>query len=233
MRAMPLRKQWWLTIGAVLLVGGPLLSVPALAVWLPTRWIVAAGHRHVRPMGELPRCQAAIVLGAGVRPSGTPSATLADRLDTGIDLYRAGRVRKLLLSGDHGQHTYDEANAMRRYALAAGVPASDVFLDHAGFSTYETMYRARDVFQVRTAIVVTQRFHLDRAVYTARALGLEAWGCEADRRRYALAFRNELREVLARAKAILWLHLLEPKPRYLGPAIPITGDGRATWDRED
>jgi len=188
------------------------------------------GRRGIPPRAELPPCQVAIVLGAGVRPDGSPSAMLEDRLATGVELYRAGKVKKLLLSGDHGRVNHDEANAMRRFVLAAGLPSQDVFLDHAGFSTYETMYRARDVFLVRDAIVVTQRFHLPRAVYTARALGLAAWGCEADRRPYLTATRSAAREWLARCKALLELHLTRPRPRFLGPTIPITGDGRATWD---
>jgi len=226
---MPLARQWLLTIAVLALIGLPTAGLPLL-VAISNAWILRGAKPHMRARDELPACTVAIVLGAGLRPSGEPSAILTDRLETGIELYRAGLVRKLLLSGDHGQHAYDEVNAMRRYILDAGVPPRDVFLDHAGFRTYDTMYRARDVFGVERCIVVTQRFHLARSVYTARRLGLEAWGCAADRRRYAFARRNALREVLARAKAFLDLHVRKARPRYLGPAIPITGDGRATWD---
>jgi SanA protein len=121
---------------------------------------------------------------------------------------------------------------MRRHILAAGIPPEDVFLDHAGFSTYQTMYRARDVFGVETAIVVTQRFHIARAVYTARRLGINAWGYEADRRRYPAARRNAIREALARCKAAAELRVLKPRPRYLGKPHPITGSGLSTWDEE-
>jgi len=208
------------------------LAALALVVTLtaPNVWIVRAARAHLKPLAELPHCQVAIVLGAGVRPSGEPSATLEDRLAAGIELYRAGIVKKLLLSGDHGQRHYDEANAMRRYVLTAGIPKQDVFLDHAGFRTFDTMYRARDVFKVSTAIVVTQRFHLPRAVYIARTLGLDAWGYAADRRTYQAARRNQAREVLARCRAFIDLHIRPARPRYLGQPIPITGDGRATWD---
>jgi SanA protein len=195
--------------------------------------VVLGARPYLVAPQELPRCQVAIVLGAGVRPGGEPSDALADRLQTGIDLYRAGLVGKLLLSGDHGQRGYDEVNAMRRYAVAAGIPRRDVFLDHARFRTFDTMYRARDVFEVGECIVVTQRFHLARAVYTARTLGLTAWGCEADRRRYVGEPKLAAREWLARCKAVLDLHVLDKRPRYLGSPIPITGDGRATWDEAE
>jgi SanA protein len=170
----------------------------------------------------------AIVLGAKVYATGTPAPMLTDRLDTGIALYKLGKVDKILLSGDHGQKTYDEVNAMLDYVVARGVPDEDVFTDHAGFSTYDTMYRARDVFEVKDALVVTQGFHLARAVYTARALGLEATGVVADIQPYANERRFAMRDWLARVKAFVQLHVTKPLPRYLGPVIPIDGDGRAT-----
>jgi SanA protein len=153
---------------------------------------------------------------------------LADRLETGVQLYRLGKVGKLLLSGDHGDISYDEVNVMRTYVLERGVPAEDIFMDHAGFSTFDTMYRARHVFRVTNALVVTQEFHLARAVYTAQALGLDAAGVSADRRPYAGTNRLRLREWFARCKAFAQLHLLRSGPRALGPEIPITGDGTAT-----
>jgi SanA protein len=153
---------------------------------------------------------------------------LADRLETGVELYRLGKVEKLLLSGDHGTVPYDEVNAMRTYVIERGVPPEDIFMDHSGFSTFDSMYRARDVFLVTDALVVTQDFHLPRAVYTARALGLEATGVSADRRPYRDTGRLAVREWLARCKAFLQLQVLNSRPRFLGPTIPITGDGRAT-----
>jgi len=121
---------------------------------------------------------------------------------------------------------------MRRYVLREGVPAEDVFMDHAGFDTYDSIYRARDVFGVEGVVIVTQAFHLPRAVYTARALGLDAVGLVADRRPYALRVRVwlALRESLSRVKALLEIHVLHARPRFLGPRIPITGDGRRTVD---
>ena len=212
----------------VVTAGAGLLAAMILFVG-SNLFIMWQGGRHrVTGPSEAPNAEVAIVLGAKVWPGGTPSNMLEDRLLTGIELYRQGKVGKLLLSGDHGQVDYDEVNAMRTFVLDRGVPPEDVFMDHAGFSTYDTMYRARDVFQVRDALVVTQGFHLDRAVYTARALGLEATGVPADLRPYQNEGRFAARDWLARLKALLQLHVLRSSPRFLGPPIPISGDGRVT-----
>lgn len=188
------------------------------------------GKAGIRPIEAVQPAQAALVLGAYVKPDGTPSAMVEDRLITAYDLYQAGKVEKILISGDHGRVEYDEVNAMRRYLEAKGVPTEDIFMDHAGFDTYDSMYRARDVFQVHSVIVVTQAFHLPRAVWLARRLGLEAEGVVADRWEYAGARYYATREVLARVKAFgEWAS--RQKPTFLGPVIPITGDGRATHDQ--
>ncbi|MFH0916731.1 MAG: ElyC/SanA/YdcF family protein [bacterium] len=214
---------WLLVDVAVLIV------LAGLAV-LVSNLVIALSARSsmVDRADEAPQAQVAIVLGAKVYPNGGLSPMLTDRLETGVLLYKLGKVDKLLLSSDHGQTTYDEVNAMLRYALERGVPEEDVFTDHAGFNTYDTMYRARDVFEVTTALVVTQRFHLARAVYTARSLGLEAIGVPADIQPYASERRFAMRDWLARVKAFFQLHVTKPEPRYLGAAIPIDGDGRAT-----
>jgi SanA protein len=218
------RAVFWslIALGIVVVLAGLALLVPNL--------IITRGARDyiVQSPEDAPHAQCAIVLGARVYPDGSPYPMLADRLETGIKLYELGKVDKLLLSGDHGQTTYDEVNVMLDYVLARGVPDEDVFTDHAGFDTYDTMYRARDVFQVETALIVTQDFHLSRAVYTARELGLEATGVVADLQPYGSETRNAVREVLARANAVLQLHITHPDPKYLGPLIPITGDGRTT-----
>ncbi|MDI6816997.1 MAG: ElyC/SanA/YdcF family protein [Actinomycetota bacterium] len=193
--------------------------------------IIRAGEAHVTASAEdAPKSQAAVVLGAKVFDDSMLSHVLADRLDAGVELYRAGKVDKLLLTGDHGQVRYDEVNAMRKYALSKGIPAEDIFMDHAGFDTYDSMYRARDVFEVKSAVVVTQRFHLARSVYIARALGIDATGVSADKHVYMKADMFEIREAAARVKAFFELHITRPKPRFLGEKIPITGDGRRTND---
>lgn len=140
-----------------------------------------------------------LVLGAGVR-SGVPSPMLEDRLKTGIALYQSGAAKRLLMSGDHGRKDYDEVNVMKSYALHEGVPSEAVFMDHAGFSTYESMYRARDIFGAKRIIIVTQEYHLYRALYDAEALGLEAYGVAADGRRYSGQLYRDFREILARGK---------------------------------
>jgi SanA protein len=193
-------------------------------------WVVGstAGHRY-EAVSEVPARQVAIVPGAYVYRSGRPSDVLADRLVTALELYRAAAVAKILVSGDHGRTEYDEVNAMRRWLEERGVPAEDIFMDHAGFDTCDTMQRASRVFGVRSAVVVTQAFHLPRAVYLARQVGIDAVGVEADRHVYRKAALNAIRESIARVKSFGEVHL-GLAPHHLGPAIPIAGDGRATWD---
>lgn len=175
--------------------------------------------------------QAAIVLGARVWKSGRPSLVLRDRLATALELYRLGRVPKIIVSGDHGRNDYDEVNIMAAWLVAAGVPQEDVFLDHAGFDTYDTMMRAAKIFGLKRALVVTQGFHLPRAVYLARRAGIEACGVRADYRQYQGTIWNETRESLARVKCVLE-SLIQRDPKYLGPTIAIEGDGRTTWDNQ-
>lgn len=170
-----------------------------------------------------------LVLGAGLKPDGTPNHMLQDRLDEAILLYNTGAASKILLSGDNGQEHYDEVNAMRVYVEGAGIPEEDVFLDHAGFSTYESMVRAREIFQVQSAVVVTQRYHQYRALYLARGLGIEAWGVSSDPRLYVGQSYRDLREILARNKDFFYL-MIKPDPTYLGEEIPISGSGLETRD---
>lgn len=171
-----------------------------------------------------------LVLGCKVHGDGEPSDMLEDRLLRGLELYEAGAAPKLLMSGDHGQTDYDEVDAMKHFAVDRGVPSENVFMDHAGFSTYESMYRARDVFQAKKIIIVTQGYHLYRAVYIARALGLEAYGVDADLRNYSGQSGRDFREILARVKDF-WTCVFQPEPTYLGLPIPISGDGNLTNDK--
>lgn len=171
--------------------------------------------------------QCALVLGCAVYVDGEPSPMLKDRLDAGIALYRSGAVPKLLLSGDHGQEEYDEISVMYNYCLKEGVPAEDIFLDHAGFSTYDSVYRAKSIFKVERMIIVTQTYHEFRALYTAEQLGIEAVGVSADQKRYAGAAYRELREVLARSKDF-FKAAIKARPVYGGEDIPITGSPDAT-----
>jgi len=185
----------------------------------------------IEDAGSLPESDCVIVPGAMVYGDESLSAVLADRVDYAIRIYKAGRAKKLLFSGDHGRAGYDEVNAMMAYAVSKGVPEADIFLDHAGFSTYETMYRARDVFLVKSAIIVTQKFHISRAVYIARALGIDACGVNSNPRIYGNEASDNLRESLARVKDFLCVNVFRPEPKYLGDAIPIFGDSGLTHDK--
>jgi len=174
---------------------------------------------------------AIIVLGCQVKPGGELSPMLRDRLITGVGLYEAGAAPKLLMSGDHSDIYYDEVNAMKNYAMSVGVPSSDIFMDHAGLSTYESMYRAKEVYQCKRVIIVTQSYHLYRALYVAKQLGLDAYGVSADRSEYTGQLARDFREILARNKDFL-ITIYKPEPTYLGDVIPITGDGDVTNDKD-
>jgi len=168
-----------------------------------------------------------LVLGCYVHDSGRPSDMLADRLRRGIELYQSGAAPKLLMSGDHGQKDYNEVKAMKLEAMDEGIPSEDIFMDHAGFSTYESMYRARDVFGAKRIVVVSQEYHLYRALYVAERLGLDAYGVSADLRPYAGQEAREVREVLARNKDFLTA-IAQPLPTFLGDPISLSGSAAAT-----
>ena len=192
--------------------------------------MVKSAEPRIVSLGEaaaLEQIDCVLVLGAQVWDSGAMSHVLEDRMRMALELYDAGAAPVILASGDHGKKEYDEVAAMKQYAVDHGVPSQDVFMDHAGFSTYESMYRARDVFQARCVIVVTQRYHMARALYIARQLGLEAWGVASDYRTYASQPYMTLREWAARVKACVWC-VFKPKPTYLGDPYPLNGNGDDT-----
>lgn len=185
-------------------------------------WVTASTAPLIYAPGavDLPVRHVALVFGAGLNPQGGPSAVLYDRVVTGVDLYRAGKVAKLLMTGDNSEVDYNEVGAMRQTALDLGVPAGDIVLDYAGFRTYDSCYRARDVFGLRAATLVTNRFHLPRALYICRALGLDVVGVDADRRAYAGTAYWTLREVLALPVAGWW-SATDHAPTFLGPAVDV------------
>lgn len=161
-----------------------------------------------------------MVLGASVMADGTPSPILKDRLDVAVDLYKKGAAPKILLSGDNGQVVYNEVQTMKNYVVGEGVPEEDVFMDHAGFSTYESVYRTKYIFKAESAIVVTQTYHLYRALYGCKRMGIEALGAASDQRSYEGQEKREVREVLARDKDLIkWA--FKPQPTFLGDAVPI------------
>lgn len=170
-----------------------------------------------------------LVLGCKANSDGTPSSMLRDRLERAIELYNLGVAPKIIMSGDHGQEEYDEVNVMKKYAEDAGVPSEDIFMDHAGFSTYDSIYRARDVFCAEKIIIVSQEYHLYRALYIAEKLGVEAFGVSSDYHTYKGALGCELREILARNKDF-FKAIIKPEPTFLGEKIPVSGNGNQTND---
>lgn len=173
-----------------------------------------------------------MVLGAGVWGD-DPSHLLEERLNRGIEVYNSPCTNRLLMSGDHGRAEYDEVNVMKNFAIECGAIPDEVFMDHAGFSTYESMYRAKEVFDVDSLVIVTQKYHLYRAIYDARKLGLEAYGVIADGQYNFSAVTqayNNARESLARCKDFLWC-VIKPEPTYLGEVIPISASGNLTDDK--
>jgi SanA protein len=177
----------------------------------------------------LPSKYTCIVLGAFVGNDGTPSTVLADRLNAALELYMNGKVKCFLLTGDHGHKNYDEVNNMKAYLQEKGVPLKDIFLDHAGFGTYNSMVRAKQIFLVNEAIIVTQEFHLNRAIYIARKKGIDAYDYTAAMSNNRALGYLKFRESIARLKAF-WEVSINKSPRFLGTKIPITGDSRLSYD---
>lgn len=211
--------------------GGILLGLLFLsaAVVLLNALVKSTGTERMLSEGDAPPegVDCILVLGCGVKPDGTPSDMLRDRLDTAIGLYERGASDRMLMSGDNGSADYNEVGVMKAYAVARGVPSQAVFQDHAGFSTYDSLYRAGAVFGAKRVVVVTQRYHLYRALYLADRLGLDAWGRDADRHVYGGQSVREVREVFARGKDF-FAALAKPQPKYLGDPIPLAGSGDAT-----
>lgn len=176
------------------------------------------------------QADAVLVLGAYVEPNGRPCVVLQDRLNTALDLYRAGKTGRFLLSGDHGRRDYDEVNAMRVFLEKRGVPKEDIFLDHAGFDTYDSMYRAKHIFGAKSLLVTTQDFHLNRALYIGSLLGLEVQGVVADRRRIPEIRSLQARELLANVKAAWEVYRKKPAT-LLGPTISLEGSALRTHDQ--
>lgn len=187
------------------------------------------GQGKIYDAEAVPQKQVALVLGAGVHENGSLSDMFRDRNDVAIELYKSGKVQKILVSGDHGRKEYDEVNAAKEYLLSNGVEGKDIFLDHAGFDTYDSIYRARDIFQVDSMIIVTQGYHLPRALYIAKSLGMDAVGADAELRTYGREDYRNFREKFAVAKACLDV-ASGAKPKFLGEAIPISGEGFGSWD---
>jgi SanA protein len=201
----------------------------AMVVALINVYVLTSGGDATSDVADVPAAEVAIVPGALVEPDGDMSAMLAARVEQASRLWHAGKVEKILVSGDHGSWKYDEPDTMRKALVSDGVAPRDVFEDHAGFDTWATMVRAREIFQVRDAIVVTQGFHMPRALYLADQAGIDATGLTADLQPWGMQGRKStVREVLSRVKAVADVTL--DTPALAGPTIPIsTADGRESW----
>ena len=207
-----------------------ILGISALTVInASVKWSTARQILSPEDAAKLEDVDCILILGCAVKEDGRPSDMLHDRLRRGVALYDSGAAPKLLMSGDHGRKEYDEVAAMKQSAIDAGIASSDIFMDHAGFSTYESIYRAKEIFQADKILIVTQEYHLYRALYIANRLGIEAYGVNADYRTYIGQTMRDLREVLARNKDFLTC-IFKPEPTYLGDVIPIFGDGNLTND---
>lgn len=170
-----------------------------------------------------------LVLGAGVK-NNKPTHMLEDRILEGIELYNDKITTKIIMSGDHGRKEYDEVNIMKNYAKERGVLSEDIFMDHAGFSTYESIYRAKEIFKAKKIIIVTQKYHLYRALYIAQVLGIEAYGISSNLRVYTGQIVRDIREIIARNKEFFKC-IIKPKPTFLGERISLNGSGDVTNDK--
>ncbi len=217
-----IKKIFVLMICAALLCGIGALGIDYYVVKSTEKYILAPENA-----GEGYDC--ILVLGCGVHGD-TPSHMLEDRLLQGIELYEYGASEKMLMSGDHGKENYDEVNVMKDFAVRRGVSAENIFMDHAGFSTYESMYRAKEIFTAEKILIVTQDYHLHRAIYDARAMGIEAYGVASNPRTYAGQLYRDIREILARNKDFIYC-IIKPEPTYLGDEIPVQGNGNVTNDK--
>lgn len=185
--------------------------------------------KKVEEIKNIKDIECILILGAGIKGD-KPTFMLEDRLLTGISLYQKGIAPKIIMSGDHGKVDYDEVNLMKKYAIKKGVPSEDIFMDHAGFSSYESIYRAKEIFKIQKMIIVTQKYHLYRALYIAESFKIQAYGVSSNLRKYYGQFKREIREVIARDKDFV-KSKFKPKPKYLGEQISIHGNGDITNDK--
>ena len=219
-------KRWLKRAAGVLLVGA---VAAALVVACTNAAVIATSKPAIDSIEETTAydADAIVVLGASVLSDGTPSRILQDRLDVAIELYLAGAAPKLIMSGDNSTVSYNEVRGMKNYAISQGVPSEDVFCDHAGFSTYETMYRAKHVFGAERIIIATQTYHLYRAIYDANGLGMEAVGVASDSRSYSGQTWYDLREIPARTKDFFYVIAQTPST-FVGDSISLHQSGDVT-----
>lgn len=211
----------FVVLGIVLLIG---IAAVSLSVYM-----VKATEKNIFTADTFKNDEKAdciLILGAGVK-DGKPKPMLRDRLLTGIELYKSGAADKIIMSGDHGRADYDEVNVMRAFALEQGVRAEDIFLDHAGFSTYDSVYRAKNIFGAENIIIVSQKYHLYRALYISEKLDVKAAGVSANLNTYGGQLKRDIREIIARDKDFFKC-IVKPEAEIMGDKIPLDGDGSIT-----
>ena len=211
----------FVVLGIVLLIG---IAAVSLSVYM-----VKATEKNIFTADTFKNDEKAdciLILGAGVK-DGKPKPMLRDRLLTGIELYKSGAADKIIMSGDHGRADYDEVNVMRSFALEQGVRAEDIFLDHAGFSTYDSVYRAKNIFGAENIIIVSQKYHLYRALYISEKLDVKAAGVSANLNTYGGQLKRDIREIIARDKDFFKC-IVKPEAEIMGDKIPLDGDGSIT-----
>lgn len=211
----------FVVLGIVLLIG---IAAVSLSVYM-----VKATEKNIFTADTFKNDEKAdciLILGAGVK-DGKPKPMLRDRLLAGIELYKSGAAEKIIMSGDHGRADYDEVNVMRAFALEQGVRAEDIFLDHAGFSTYDSVYRAKNIFGAENIIIVSQKYHLYRALYISEKLDVKAAGVSADLNPYGGQLKRDIREIIARDKDFFKC-IVKPEAEIMGDKIPLDGDGSIT-----
>jgi len=179
-------------------------------------------------ISEIKKAQAVLLPGAGVYKGNRVSYVLYDRINAAVELYKSGKASKILVSGDHGTKDYDEVNTIKIRLMQSGIPERDIFTDHAGFSTYDSVLRAKKIFLVESMIIVTQEYHLTRALYLSTRCSIKVQGYSSDKRKYKMITYYMMRERLARFKDFIKINIIKADPKFLGEEIPITGDGRDT-----
>lgn len=227
------KKKWHFSLKKLLLIFGLLcLAVAVLFVSVNAHVLRVSSPRLIskEAVGNLENVDCILVLGSSVQPNGTLNRVVRERVDTALTLYESGVSQRLLMSGDHGKVNYDEVNAMKQYCVDKGVNPDVIFLDHAGFNTYDSIYRAKAIFGIQKMIIVSQEYHLYRAVYIANELGIEAYGVPAEQEADTALITN-LRESVARVKDYFScaFHI---EPTVLGEPIPISGSAKLSDDKE-
>lgn len=230
----PKKENAWTLIGRALLAAvafllGLILAFSSAVFFIYAQMAITAHPKILEENEHPPKVDCIIVLGAQIYQNRTPSPMLQDRLDGAVWLFESGYSDRILVSGDHREDNYNEPRVMYRYLLDQGIPDEAIFMDHYGLDTYDTIYRAQHVFQIKTAIIATQRFHLERALFIADKIGIKAIGYATDPRIYASEVYMFVREMGARLKAVYETRT-DAVPQYQSLPQPIEGDGRTTRD---